>query len=195
MITAIEGKAHGIAASRYGEGALEPQTAAAAAAPVASPPPAPPQPESGAAATGTALEPPREELRHIKDKLDSLERCFSQLAQNLAAALTMREEQRTRSPSVADIKHAICRRYNVTMGEIDSPQHDARLVRPRHIAMYLAHRLSLKSLPEIGRAFGGRDHTTILNAKKKIAQLRADDPAFSEELAELERALAGPPKS
>jgi hypothetical protein len=159
-----------------------------------SPPPASPQPESGVAATGASLEPPRAELRQIKDKLDALERLFLQLSQSLAAAATLRQDERTRAPSILDIKHAICRRYGVTMGEIDSPQHDARLVRPRHIAMYLAHRLTLKSLPEIGRGFGGRDHTTILNAKKKIANLRAEDRDFAEELAELERSLAGPPK-
>jgi chromosomal replication initiation ATPase DnaA len=156
----------------------------------ATPLPGPGQTAADAAATdGT-----RAELRQIKDKLDTLERLFSQLSQSLAAAAVARQDGRTRAPSILDIKHAICRRYGVTMGEIDSPQHDAKLVRPRHIAMYLAHRLTLKSLPEIGRGFGGRDHTTILNAKKKIARLRAEDRDLAEELAELERSLAGAPK-
>jgi chromosomal replication initiation ATPase DnaA len=158
-------------------------------------PAATPLPASGqAAADVPATDGTGGELRQIKDKLDALERLFLQLSQSLAAAATLRQDDRTRAPSILDIKHAICRRYGVTMGEIDSPQHDAKLVRPRHIAMYLAHRLTLKSLPEIGRGFGGRDHTTILNAKKKIAKLRAEDRDFAQELAELERSLAGPPK-
>lgn len=157
--------------------------------PAAAPPVAEQAPADAPASDGTHAE-----LRQIKDKLDALERLFSQLSQNLAAALVARQDERTRAPSILDIKHAVCRRYGVTIGEIDSPQHDAKLVRPRHIAMYLAHRLTLKSLPEIGRGFGGRDHTTILNAKKKIARLRAEDRELAQELAEFERSLAGAPK-
>lgn len=130
--------------------------------------------------------PITDEIKIIMDRLAAIEVRLHQLSQA--------DERARRTPSILDIKHTICRRYGVTIGEIDSPQHDAKLVRPRHIAMYLAHRLTLKSLPAIGRGFGGRDHTTIISAKKKIAKMRAEDPAFAEELAELERALAGPPK-
>jgi chromosomal replication initiation ATPase DnaA len=132
-----------------------------------------------------AEEVTREDLDELTRKVDALTATVARLSRSINT-----EPKSTRMPSIAKIKDAVCRRYGVTIGEIDSPQHDHKIVRPRHIAMYLAHRLSLKSLPEIGRHFGGRDHTTILNAKKKIAKLRAEDPDLAQELSELERALA-----
>ncbi|MGB6568015.1 MAG: helix-turn-helix domain-containing protein, partial [Xanthobacteraceae bacterium] len=62
-------------------------------------------------------------------------------------------------------------------------------VRPRQVAMYLAKVLTLRSLPEIGRRFGGRDHTTVLHAVRKIENLAGNDSAFAEEIEGLKRQL------
>jgi chromosomal replication initiator protein len=62
-------------------------------------------------------------------------------------------------------------------------------VRPRQIAMYLAKTLTLRSLPEIGRRFGGRDHTTVLHAVRKIENLVSTDTALAEEIELLKRQL------
>ncbi|MGB6550597.1 MAG: helix-turn-helix domain-containing protein, partial [Xanthobacteraceae bacterium] len=63
------------------------------------------------------------------------------------------------------------------------------VVRPRQVAMYLAKVLTLRSLPEIGRRFGGRDHTTVLHAVRKIENLAGNDSAFAEEIEGLKRQL------
>jgi chromosomal replication initiator protein len=66
------------------------------------------------------------------------------------------------------------------------------VVRPRQIAMYLAKALTLRSLPEIGRRFGGRDHTTVLHAVRKIETLAGSDSALAEEIELLKRLLQEP---
>jgi chromosomal replication initiator protein len=63
------------------------------------------------------------------------------------------------------------------------------VVRPRQVAMYLAKTLTLRSLPEIGRRFGGRDHTTVLHAVRKIENLVSTDSALAEEIELLKRQL------
>ena len=65
------------------------------------------------------------------------------------------------------------------------------MARPRQIAMYLAKQLTSRSLPEIGRKFGGRDHTTVMHAVKKIEELRQTDLSFSEDVDLLRRLLEG----
>jgi chromosomal replication initiator protein len=62
-------------------------------------------------------------------------------------------------------------------------------VRPRQVAMYLAKTLTLRSLPEIGRRFGGRDHTTVLHAVRKIENLVHNDTSLAEEIESLKRQL------
>jgi chromosomal replication initiator protein len=63
------------------------------------------------------------------------------------------------------------------------------VVRPRQVAMYRAKTMTLRSLPEIGRRFGGRDHTTVLHAVRKIEGLVGKDTALSEEVESLKRQL------
>jgi len=70
-----------------------------------------------------------------------------------------------------------------------SSRRTANVVRPRQVAMYLAKILTLRSLPEIGRRFGGRDHTTVLHAVRKIESLAGNDNAFAEEIEALKRQL------
>jgi len=63
------------------------------------------------------------------------------------------------------------------------------VARPRQIAMYLAKQLTARSLPEIGRKFGGRDHTTVMHAVRKVEELKATDNGFSEDVELLRRML------
>ena len=72
-----------------------------------------------------------------------------------------------------------------------SKQRPLHIVRPRQIAMYLAKELTQKSLPEIGKAFGGRDHTTVLHAVRKIADERKRNTECNREISLLEQTIKG----
>jgi len=91
---------------------------------------------------------------------------------------------------IEDIQRAVARHFNVSRADMLSSRRTANVVRPRQIAMYLAKTLTLRSLPEIGRRFGGRDHTTVLHAVRKIEGLSESDQLLSQELDTLKRMLA-----
>jgi chromosomal replication initiator protein len=90
---------------------------------------------------------------------------------------------------IEDIQRIVARRYNVSRADLLSSRRTANVVRPRQVAMYLAKVLTLRSLPEIGRRFGGRDHTTVLHAVRKIENLAGNDNVLAEELEALKREL------
>jgi chromosomal replication initiator protein len=90
---------------------------------------------------------------------------------------------------IEDIQRIVARQYNVSRADLLSSRRTANVVRPRQVAMYLAKVLTLRSLPEIGRRFGGRDHTTVLHAVRKIESLAGNDSAFAEEIEALKRQL------
>jgi len=72
---------------------------------------------------------------------------------------------------------------------MQSARRSQNVARPRQVAMYLAKALTSRSLPEIGRKFGGRDHTTVLHAVRKVQEVKAQDREFSEDLDILRRTL------
>ena len=90
---------------------------------------------------------------------------------------------------IEDIQRVVARQYNVSRADLLSSRHTANVVRPRQVAMYLAKILTLRSLPEIGRRFGGRDHTTVLHAVRKIETLAGNDSALADEIETLKRLL------
>ena len=90
---------------------------------------------------------------------------------------------------IEDIQRVVARQYNVSRADLLSSRRTANVVRPRQVAMYLAKILTLRSLPEIGRRFGGRDHTTVLHAVRKIETLAGSDTTFAEEIELLKRQL------
>jgi chromosomal replication initiator protein len=90
---------------------------------------------------------------------------------------------------IEDIQRIVARQYNVSRADLLSSRRTANVVRPRQVAMYLAKVLTLRSLPEIGRRFGGRDHTTVLHAVRKIEALTGNDTAFADEIESLKRQL------
>jgi chromosomal replication initiator protein len=99
---------------------------------------------------------------------------------------------RTRDPKrvkIEDIQKLVATRYNVSRADILSERRTAAVVKPRQIAMFLAKALTPRSLPEIGRRFGGRDHTTVLHAVRKIEKAIVEDRGLNDEVDLLRRML------
>ena len=108
------------------------------------------------------------------------------------AEAAIRDLVRTREPKrvkIEDIQKLVATHYNVSRADILSSRRTANVVRPRQIAMYLSKVLTLRSLPEIGRRFGGRDHTTVLHAVRKIEGVDAEGRDPAEEIELLKRML------
>jgi len=91
--------------------------------------------------------------------------------------------------SIANIKKSVSQYYNIRITDMDSQRRNRSVARPRQIAMALAKELTNHSLPEIGEDFGGRDHTTVLHAQRKVAELRDSDPKLDEDYRILLRTL------
>jgi chromosomal replication initiator protein len=96
-----------------------------------------------------------------------------------------------RQISVENIQKTVADFFNIKIADMYSKKRPANIARPRQIAMYLAKELTQKSLPEIGELFGGRDHTTVLHAVRKIAADRSKSPECNRELHVLEQTLKG----
>lgn len=97
--------------------------------------------------------------------------------------------QEPKRVKIEDIQRVVARQYNVSRSDLLSSRRTANVVRPRQVAMYLAKTLTLRSLPEIGRRFGGRDHTTVLHAVRKIEALVSKDTSLADEVELLKRQL------
>lgn len=96
-----------------------------------------------------------------------------------------------RKVSIEEIQRIVSEHFNIRIADMHSPQRSRCVARPRQIAMYLSKQLTQKSLPDIGQKFGGRDHTTVLHAIKKVKELRSTDAAFDEDVERLRRTLEG----
>lgn len=94
-----------------------------------------------------------------------------------------------RQISVESIQRTVAAFYNIKVADMYSKKRPANIVRPRQIAMFIAKELTQKSLPEIGELFGGRDHTTVLHAVRKITEERQHDSHLNHELHVLEQTL------
>ena len=104
----------------------------------------------------------------------------------LADLIRTRDVKRVR---IEDILKIVSRHYKVPRNELLSARRSRDVVRPRQIAMYLAKALTSRSLPEIGRRFGGRDHTTVLHSVRKVEQMIKDDMELGQEIELLKRML------
>ncbi|WP_281300543.1 MULTISPECIES: chromosomal replication initiator protein DnaA [unclassified Iodidimonas] len=96
-----------------------------------------------------------------------------------------------RKINIDDIQKAVADHYNLRVSEMLSERRSRNIARPRQVAMYLAKKLTQRSLPEIGRKFSGRDHTTVIHAVKKIDDLRHSDATLDDDLTRLTRRLQG----
>ncbi|HEY2068608.1 MAG TPA: chromosomal replication initiator protein DnaA [Rhizomicrobium sp.] len=96
----------------------------------------------------------------------------------------------SRKTSIEDIQRKTAEFYKLDLRDFQSAGRARRIARPRQVAMYLARELTMRSLPEIGKRFGGRDHTTVLHACRRIAALCEEDNAFKEEVNFLRSVLS-----
>lgn len=148
--------------------------------PIPRPPPTPPPPLPDP----PPLPEPQRDVLHVSSPpepipptLQKQKRCWFHISSELSY------------PKIAAIQHIVAERFDVTVVDLISPRRTANVVRPRQIAIYLAKRLTPKSLPEIGRRFGDRDHTTILHATRRIEELCKSDEYLSRAVDELETLL------
>ncbi len=107
--------------------------------------------------------------------------------QALKDLIRSKEPRRIR---IEDIQRVVSKHYNVSRSDLLSSRRTRTIVRPRQIAMYLSKMLTPRSLPEIGRRFGGRDHTTVLHAVRKIEELAGSDNSLQQEIEMLKRNIA-----
>ena len=96
--------------------------------------------------------------------------------------------------SIEDIQRKTAEFYKLDVKDFHSPQRARRVARPRQVAMYLSRKLTTRSLPEIGRRFGGRDHTTVLHACRRIEALIGEDALFRQEVDFLSQMLQRRPE-
>ncbi len=109
-----------------------------------------------------------------------------EMAQDVLRDLLRASERRV---TIDEIQRRVAEYFNIKMGDMLSARRARSVARPRQVAMYLSKQLTTRSLPEIGRKFGGRDHTTVIHAVRKIDQLREEDPALDEDVDLLRRML------
>jgi chromosomal replication initiator protein len=94
-----------------------------------------------------------------------------------------------RKISIQEIQKRVCEHYSIRIAEMSSARRARNIARPRQVAMFLAKQLTSKSLPDIGRHFGDRDHTTVMHAVSRINELIGQDAAFAEDVELLKRLL------
>jgi chromosomal replication initiator protein len=112
--------------------------------------------------------------------LDMTQECLADLLRNADRKVTIEE-----------IKRKVADHYNLRLSDLISARRARAVARPRQVAMFLAKTLTSKSLPEIGRGFGGRDHTTVIHAVRKVEQLRETDSQLADDIEMLRRMLEG----
>ena len=94
-----------------------------------------------------------------------------------------------RKVNIEEIQKKVSQHFNIKMSDMSSARRSRTVARPRQVAMYLSKNLTSRSLPEIGRRFGNRDHTTVIHAVRKVEELRNKDAAFDEDVQLLIRML------
>jgi len=157
------------------------------------------------ASGNAALAIPQNARDHLAARMNAtprdLEGAFNQIvaqSEFLGTPITLETVQETLSDSrytagqrltVDRIQRAVCSEFRVTLTDMTSKRRARAIARPRQVAMYLSKKMTKRSLPDIGRRFGGRDHTTVMHAVKRIDSLRLDDGAFNAQIEAVEAAL------
>ena len=135
---------------------------------------------------------------NIRDLEGALQRVMASMRLRHANELTMdfvhdvlRDQlaSQDKMVSIANIKKVVAKHYNIRVNELDAKRRTRSVARPRQVAMALAKELTNHSLPEIGNEFGGRDHTTVLHACRKVVELRESDSRIEEDYRILIRTL------
>ncbi|MEI4472752.1 chromosomal replication initiator protein DnaA [Frigidibacter sp. MR17.24] len=110
-----------------------------------------------------------------------------ELAQDCLADILRASDRRV---TIEEIQRKVAEHYNVRLADLIGPKRQRTIARPRQIAMYLSKHMTTRSLPDIGRRFGGRDHTTIMHGIRKIEELRGSDNQLAEDLDLLRRLMS-----
>jgi chromosomal replication initiator protein len=158
-----------------------------------------------AKATAAGVEIPARVLEFLAHKITSnvreLEGALNRLiahANLFGRAITLESAQdvlrdilraHDRRVTIEEIQRKVAEHYNIRLTDMSSARRSRQVARPRQVAMYLAKQLTSRSLPEIGRRFGNRDHTTVMHAVSRVSQLMATDAAFAEDVELLRRML------
>ena len=153
--------------------------------------------------TGLAIPQPARD--HLAARMNvtprDLEGAFNQIvaqSEFLGTPITLETVQETLSDSrymtgqrltVDRIQRAVCEAFSISLTDMSSKRRARAVARPRQVAMYLSKKLTKRSLPDIGRRFGGRDHTTVMHAVKRITELRSEDPTFDAQVSAVEDTL------
>jgi chromosomal replication initiator protein len=109
-----------------------------------------------------------------------------ELAQDCLADILRASDRKV---TIEEIQRKVSEHYNIRLADMIGPKRVRTIARPRQVAMYLAKSMTTRSLPEIGRRFGGRDHTTIMHGVRKVEELKATDSQLAEDLDLLRRLL------
>jgi len=91
--------------------------------------------------------------------------------------------------TIDEIQRKVAEHYNLRISDLLSPRRARAVARPRQVAMFLSKSLTSKSLPEIGRKFGGRDHTTVIHAVKQVEEMKLTDSQIADDVELLRRML------
>ena len=111
-----------------------------------------------------------------------------ELAQDCLADILRASDRKL---TIEEIQRKVAEHYNVRLSDLIGPKRLRAIARPRQVAMYLSKQMTHRSLPEIGKRFGGRDHTTIMHGVRKIEELMATDSQLADDLQLLKRQLQG----
>ena len=122
---------------------------------------------------------------------DTLQRCDTTAFITALALVAEAKRRERRRITILEVQLLVCRHFGLRPGDMVSPCRQRAVARPRQVAMFLCHEIARRSLPQIGRAFGGRDHTTVIHACRQVERLRAEDPAFDAAVRDLAARLSG----
>ena len=111
-----------------------------------------------------------------------------EVAQEILKDLLRANDRRV---TIDEIQKAVVEHYGIRMADMTSARRSRAVARPRQVAMYLAKQLTPRSLPEIGKKFGGRDHTTVMHAVRQIERFATEDRSIADDLEALKRKLQG----
>ena len=129
-----------------------------------------------------ALERLQEIVAELEDPEKGLESSLALFEEGVALSRFCRSR-------IEEIQKRVAEHFSIRLTDMSSARRARAVARPRQVAMYLAKQLTTRSLPEIGRKFGGRDHTTVMHAVRKIEELKGTDPALAEDVELLRRML------
>ena len=113
-----------------------------------------------------------------------------ELAQEALKDLIDAEETSSKEVNIQNIKKIVAEHYNLNLTKIDSKKRTQNIVLPRQIAMYLSREMTDSSLPVIGEAFGGRDHTTVMHAHNKITEKIEENQEFRKTISKLQKEIS-----